>query len=57
MNHDQTDTGAAVFKLFVAWCLTVFSNITLQHVATFCAIVYTLLQIYILVRDKIVSRK
>lgn len=57
-RHDTaTDIGPAIWKVLVAWGLTIFGNVTLQQVATFLAIVYTLIQIYILVRDKIVRDK
>lgn len=57
-KHDTaTDAAPALYKLIVAWALTLFGNITLQQVATALAIVYTAIQIYILVRDKIVRDK
>lgn len=51
------DSGPALLKLLLAWALTILGNITLQQVATALAIVYTAIQIYILVRDKIVRDK
>lgn len=57
-RHDPTaDSGPALLKLLLAWALTILGNITLQQVATTLAIVYTAIQIYILVRDKIVRDK
>lgn len=53
-HQDTADTAPALFKIVVAWALTIFGNVTLQQVATLLAIIYTSIQIYILIRDKII---
>lgn len=52
--HD-TDVQAAAGKLLIAWVSTIVGMELTQWAALF-AIIYTVLQIYILVRDKIVRR-
>jgi hypothetical protein len=54
MNHDH-DTRMAWLKMTVAWALTAIGGITLQQIATLLAIVYTALQIYLLVRDRLIQ--
>lgn len=49
------ETRWATFKVSFAWLLTVVGAVTLQNIAAFLAIVYTGLQIYVTVRDKIVA--
>jgi hypothetical protein len=56
LEHDH-DTRAAWLKMALAWVLTTIGNVTLQHVATGLAIIYTVLQIYVLVRDRILRRR
>lgn len=51
---DWTD---AFLKVALAWAAVAYGWFTLQHIATAAAIVYTLLQIYVLVRDKIVRKE
>lgn len=52
-SHDPTDVQTAAFKLLVAWATTI-AGMELTHWAALFAIVYTVLQIYVLVRDKII---
>ena len=47
----------AWLKLSVAWVLTAIGGITLQQIATLLAIVYTALQIYLLVRDRMFRKQ
>ena len=57
MNIEPTEAthpGAALFKILVAWLGYVVGSITLQQVVLALTGVYTLLQIFLLVRDKII---
>lgn len=56
MNSDH-DVKAAWLKMTVAWVLTAIGGVTLERVATVLAIVYTSLQIYLLVRDRLIRRR
>lgn len=56
MNDDHS-TRMAWFKMAVAWLLTGVGSISLQEWVQIAALVYTLLQIYLLVRDRIIRRK
>ena len=56
MNDDHS-TRAAWFKMALAWMLTGAGSVTLQQWVQIAALVYTLLQIYLLVRDRILRRK
>lgn len=51
----QNDDSAA--RLAVAWLSMIFGQITLSRVALALTVVYTALQIYVLIRDKILQRK
>ena len=51
------DTRMSVYKVITAWVLTITGAVTLQHIATFLAIVFTALQIYVTIRDKIVAHR
>lgn len=50
----QSDDAPAVMKLLLVWVSTI-TGMTVTEWAAVFAIVYTLLQIYVLVRDKIVA--
>ncbi|MFN7817790.1 MAG: hypothetical protein ACK5OQ_16295 [Burkholderiales bacterium] len=54
MTHDDK---VAWLKLLGVWAAAVASSITLQHLLMFVTLVYTLLQVYILVRDKIIKKR
>lgn len=60
MNDNDT-TGAAVLKVLWAWLFVGISKMSplevVQMLAGLCAIVYTLIQIYLLVRDRLIVRK
>ena len=51
---DDHETNAALIKLLVAWVGTMFGGITLSGLVLFATLVYTVLQTYLLVRDRIV---
>jgi hypothetical protein len=51
------DTRMSAYKVVTAWVLTITGAVTLQDVATGLAIVFTGLQIYVTVRDKIVAHR
>lgn len=57
----HNDTGAAVLKVFWAWFFVGVSKMSplevVQMLAGLCAIVYTLIQTYLLIRDKLWIRK
>ncbi|HET8695752.1 MAG TPA: hypothetical protein VFM33_13855 [Aquabacterium sp.] len=57
MNFEPTPDqhpGAALLKLLLAWLGYAVGSITLQQIVLALTGVYTLLQIYLLVRDKII---
>jgi len=56
MNDDHS-TRMAWLKMAVAWLLTGVGSVSLQDWMQIAALVYTLLQIYLLVRDRILRRK
>lgn len=51
MNHNGTDN--VLFKLTLVWS-AVFAGWTVTHWAALAALVYTVLQIVVLVRDKFI---
>lgn len=55
MIEHHNDTNAGLGKVALAWAMTLIGSITMQDVALFVAAVYSILQIYVLVRDKIVQ--
>ena len=54
--NDNTDLLPIWLKLIVVWAGTIFGSISLQQVVLAATLLYTLLQCYVLVRDKIVAR-
>lgn len=50
--HNESDSHWVVVKLAIAWLSTI-AGLKLTEWAAVFAIVYTILQIYVLVRDKI----
>lgn len=56
-NEMAHDDKVAWVKLLGVWAAAVASSITLQHLMMFVTLVYTLLQVYILVRDKIIKKR
>lgn len=54
---DKNETWVAVIKGAVIWAGAVLGNITLSKLVLFATLVYTGLQIFVLVRDKIVKKK
>lgn len=55
--HDNNDTGIALFKGLIMWFGVLLGSITLSKAVLFSTLVYTCLQTYVLVRDKIAKRK
>lgn len=51
--QDNNETGIALFKALVMWMGAVLGSITLSKLVLFATLVYTGLQTYVLVRDKI----
>lgn len=57
-DHATTDpTLAGMAKVLLAWITTLFGLVTLQHLALLAATIYSVLQTYVLWRDKIASRR
>jgi uncharacterized membrane protein len=54
MTHDDK---VAWLKLIGVWIAALGSFITLQHLLMFATLIYTLLQVYVLVRDKIIKKR
>lgn len=57
MNEQHSDTAPAMLKILIAWLGTAWGAITMQDVVFALTAVYTVIQIYILVRDKIVRHR
>jgi len=49
MNNDH-DTHTAIIKVMVAWIGTALGGISLSNLVLIATLIYTLLQIYLLVR-------
>ena len=54
---DKNETWVALAKGAIIWIGAVLGNITLSKLVLFATLVYTGLQIFVLVRDKIVKKK
>lgn len=54
MEHQDHYAG---LKVALAWFGTFFGALTLQHWVLTATLIYTLLQIYLLVRDKVLRKK
>lgn len=52
---DDQDTQAALIKVLVAWIGTMFGGIELSGLVLFATLIYTILQIYVLIRDRILK--
>ena len=48
--NDQHDTNMTIIKLMVAWAGTVFGGVTLSGLVLGATLIYTLLQIVVLIR-------
>lgn len=44
------DTGVATVKLVIAWIGTFFGSVTLNHLVLGATLIFTCLQIYVLIR-------
>lgn len=53
MTHDN-EAAPAFFKVLIAWAGAIWGAVTMQEIVLFLTAVYTVIQIFILVRDKIV---
>lgn len=51
--HDNNETWAALVKAAVMWVGVLLGSITLSKLVLFATLVYTLLQTYVLWRDKL----
>lgn len=56
MNTDHSDTSPALFKLLIAWTGALIGSITLQHIVLVLTGIYTAVQLYVLIRDKIMDQ-
>lgn len=56
MSHDANSAGE-VTKVAVAWAGALIGTITLQQIVLALTAVYTVLQIYVVVRDKVMRRR
>ncbi|MCP1173803.1 hypothetical protein [Ralstonia chuxiongensis] len=50
---ENNDTWAGLFKAVVAWIGVLVGSITLSKLVLFATLVYTVLQTYVLWRDKL----
>lgn len=57
MSDDLKDVLSALLKVSASWGAVAWSWLTLNHVVSLMAIVYTGLQAYVLWRDKIARHK
>ena len=48
--NDQHDTNMTILKLMIAWVGTVFGGVTLSGLVLGATLIYTLLQIVVLIR-------
>lgn len=53
-SANQEEGATAMLKVLIAWLGTVLGSITLQQIVLTLTLIYTALQVYVLVRDKIV---
>lgn len=53
MTHDN-EAATAFFKVLIAWAGAIWGTVTMQEIVLFLTAVYTVIQIFILIRDKIV---
>lgn len=51
--HDNKETWGALVKGAVMWMGVILGSITLSKLVLFATLVYTVLQIYVLWRDKL----
>ena len=57
MQNENQDTYWALIKALIMWAGALLGSITLSKLVLFATLVFTLLQIYVLYRDKISRRK
>lgn len=51
--HDSNDTWNILFKTAMAWGGAIYGSVTLSKLVLFATFVYTILQTYVLWRDKL----
>lgn len=56
MSLFETHSDGAPLRLAVAWLGAVLGSVTLQQVVLLLTAVYTAIQIYLLVRDKVLRK-
>jgi hypothetical protein len=54
--HDNNDTLWAILKVAAAWVAGLIGSITLSKLVLFATLVFTVMQTYVLFRDKIAGR-
>jgi len=54
--HDSNETLWAILKVAAAWVAGLIGSITLSKLVLFATLIFTVLQIYVLWRDKITRR-
>ena len=54
---NEQDTNMALLKVMVAWAGTMFGGITLSHLVLIATLIYTILQTYVLVRDRVLTHR
>lgn len=55
--EDRNETLVAVIKSAVMWIGALLGNMTLSKWVLFATLIYTVLQTYVLIRDKLSKRK
>jgi len=55
MNHNETEISLA--KVLVAWIGTMFGGFTLSSLVLFATLIYTVLQTYVLIRDRVLIKE
>jgi hypothetical protein len=55
--NQSNDTTLSVLKMLVSWTLAAISGLTASQVAIYLTILFTGLNTYVLIRDKIVRRE
>lgn len=56
-NDHSNDAVPAMFKVLLAWAGAVWGSLTLQGLVLTLTAIYTAVQLYVLVRDKIIRDK
>lgn len=51
--HDSNDTWSVLFKTAMPWIAAIYGTVTLSKLVLFATLIYTILQTYLLWRDKL----